>query len=1274
MTAIGDTRPGAFLRRHGNLVCDLLVLAGIACFTAWYIPPSLLMLDTTTVGGDTPAHNYLASHLREQLLQHGRIISWAPGWWCGFPMFQYYFCLPYLIVALLSGLLPFNIAFKLASVLGIFILPACAYAGARIMRLPRPVPALSAIAMVPFLFVKSHVMWGANIYSTLAGMISNSLSFAIMVLAVARATRDADDGAFRLRTVLLQAAMIASHFFTSIVGFLAIGIVPLLRPRAGFRRAAAVVAGEAALAVLLMAWWLVPLVAKGAGSVDFGTDWSVSLPRTLPVYTAALLPMVAAAIFFGFRGARAALVLAWMLAAALALFLFGSRLSPVFVNIRLWPFLFYAILSLAAIGAGLLMRNRRATGLASLGIAVLVCFGVAAAGNDVRAWATWNYEGLQAKRTWPVFERLVLPLKGTPGRLANDLAEENNGLGSTRVFECVPHLIGKPILEGGIVNSAIGSLFSYYVQSETSKNAAGLPTQVNPGHFDITNATRHLALFNVKHVIARWPPLQQALAAAPEWRKLDEADGWQLYELTANDGHYVFIPARQPVAVRADDPNEAGLQWIYTPELLDRPFALLRPGEEADASMAPALSPAQFRRVIAASRPPDGELSEWLHLGPFHAPAGATNLLEYAPIDETRIDPSEGARQGGLAWQPLFGRGPILLNRLYRRDTHLVSYSHCSVFSPADRDAMLHYSNDDDARIWLNGERVVSTGITGLNSYRTVAVHLRKGRNRLLHKCTQDTGGQFLHLRLTAPDGSPMPDVAAGASGESPDLPPGLERPTGAARHRVWDERVEPDRISFRTDAIGLPHIVKVTHFPNWQVRGARHVYRVTPAFLLVYPDREQVELYYGATAADRAGWAATGVGLALLGAAAWALSRRREGWLGAAVSRIALIKMADATIGAALCWIIGYLRYRFADGPTTSERGGRRIRRLLVIRPGGMGDMILLLPVLRRLRQEFPDAAIDIVCERRNLEVLRLAGWADAATAYDAHPLRFLRLMLTRAYDAAIDTEQFHHFSAVLAFLSGAGVRVGFKITPARNLLYTHLINYAMDGYEGRQFTRLLEPLGVAADAPYQLEGILADRLPALPAAPAAAARLSAAGPLIVFAPGSSSRYKHWDTGRCAALVQALAGRGCGVALVGGRDAARVAAAILRGAAAPAGRVEDLTGRLSLAETVGVLREAALFVGTDSGVSHLAVALGLPTVVIFGPTDHLKWGIDDARHAIVRQPVACAPCFIFGYHRPCRTIACMGGVTVDDVLGACARLYPPCAPGGHAPKPGGTP
>jgi len=365
------------------------------------------------------------------------------------------------------------------------------------------------------------------------------------------------------------------------------------------------------------------------------------------------------------------------------------------------------------------------------------------------------------------------------------------------------------------------------------------------------------------------------------------------------------------------------------------------------------------------------------------------------------------------------------------------------------------------------------------------------------------------------------------------------------------------------------------------------------------------------------------------------------------------IIKLIDTLAGSLLCVTLGIIDYLAGNRPYLKPVACDKVKRILVIRPGGLGDMLILLPILKLLKGATFAPAIDVVCERRNLPVLALAGFEKNALLYDANPLHFLASLRHRRYDVVIDTEQFHHFSAVFARLSGAPVRIGFKISPRRNLLYTHLINYEMDGPEAHQFTRLLRPLGIH-EFPAPLSCFLRDT-----EWPASSPDVDLpSGPYVAIHPGTTSRYKVWPHDRFVQLIQELhSEHALAAVLTGGSEEARNAQRIMRAAKGADGRVVSTAGKLPLAATAQLLRNASLFVGADSGIAHLAVALGTPTVVLFGASDHKKWGTDDERHRVVRQDVPCSPCFIFGYHKLCRTIDCMKQIDVNDVLTACRAI-----------------
>jgi ADP-heptose:LPS heptosyltransferase len=369
-------------------------------------------------------------------------------------------------------------------------------------------------------------------------------------------------------------------------------------------------------------------------------------------------------------------------------------------------------------------------------------------------------------------------------------------------------------------------------------------------------------------------------------------------------------------------------------------------------------------------------------------------------------------------------------------------------------------------------------------------------------------------------------------------------------------------------------------------------------------------------------------------------------------------LKALDSILGPALCNLLGTTLFLARKDSSPVELDSESIRRMLVIRPGGIGDMLVLLPVLQQIRALLPNVGIDLVCETRNVDVLQLAGLADHAMPYDTQPFHFLRQLRKRHYDIVFDTEQFHHFSAIFAVLSGAPVRIGYKINPRRNPLYTHLADYSVSGPEGRQFALLFQSLGLDP-ATCSLEGCLA-QVPLTASATENTSRnkvIDGSTPFAAIHPGASTRYKQWSPARFAELAATLHEQhGLATVLIGGKDDGPSCRLI---AAGTRQQEESLSVSLqtTLSGAAGILKQAALFIGTDSGLAHLAIALGRPTVVLFGPSDHRKWGVEDATHAIVHKETACAPCFIFGYHRPCRQFTCMQGIEVQDVLDACRRI-----------------
>jgi len=352
-----------------------------------------------------------------------------------------------------------------------------------------------------------------------------------------------------------------------------------------------------------------------------------------------------------------------------------------------------------------------------------------------------------------------------------------------------------------------------------------------------------------------------------------------------------------------------------------------------------------------------------------------------------------------------------------------------------------------------------------------------------------------------------------------------------------------------------------------------------------------------------------------------------------------------DHLFGRALVRLLG-LRPR--PSPTTPVP---EIRRILILRPGGMGDAILLIPLLRAVKERFPAAMIEVLAERRNAAVFGLVtDLVSLVFRYDRIG-EFLRV-LTRRYDAVIDTEQWYRLSAVAARLIRARIRCGFA-TNERARLFDIPVAYDPGRYEAENFLN-----GLAA---LTGEAVRFDPTRAF-------LTMETAGPdgpgLVLISPGAGYPEKQWGTGKFRQLTERLVGNGYSVGLIGGPADISLARDIVKDVP-----VRNFVGRTSLQETARLIAAAVLVIGGDSVALHLAAGLGTPTIALFGPTSPSQWAPRNIGHRTLYHPPPCSPCSRFGHIPPCPyDVDCLKRITVEEVCAAVREILPVStakAPGG---------
>lgn len=352
-------------------------------------------------------------------------------------------------------------------------------------------------------------------------------------------------------------------------------------------------------------------------------------------------------------------------------------------------------------------------------------------------------------------------------------------------------------------------------------------------------------------------------------------------------------------------------------------------------------------------------------------------------------------------------------------------------------------------------------------------------------------------------------------------------------------------------------------------------------------------------------------------------------------------------------------------------------MQRVLVIKPDHLGDLLLATPALHALRAGLPQAqvvglvgpwAAQIWRNNPDLDRLlelpfpgfertpRRPGIGARLQPY-ALLVRYALLLRTMHFDAALLFRDDHWWGAWLARLAGIPVRIGHahpRVAPVLTLA----LPYAPGEHVTRQNLAVVQALtGSPAVPPPTLHYIP----PAVDRAWAEqwrATNLPAGGQLAVIHPGTGGPTKHWLAERWAAVADALAARpNWHVLLTGGPGEGELVQQITAAMRHP---VQTLVGQTSPSQLTALLAHAALVLGVDSGPLHLAVSQGVPTVHLYGPSNHARfgpWG-DPTRHVVVRAGVPCSPCGVFnacplGYAQP----ICMEYITVNDVL---AHARPP--------------
>jgi heptosyltransferase-2 len=323
----------------------------------------------------------------------------------------------------------------------------------------------------------------------------------------------------------------------------------------------------------------------------------------------------------------------------------------------------------------------------------------------------------------------------------------------------------------------------------------------------------------------------------------------------------------------------------------------------------------------------------------------------------------------------------------------------------------------------------------------------------------------------------------------------------------------------------------------------------------------------------------------------------------------------------------------------------------VLIIKPGAIGDLLHITPVVRELKALAKNVSVTIMVGSR-LTAALFAGnpLVDEVIVFDKRGehgtwgglLALWRRLREKRYDLVLNYQR-SNLKGWMLVTAALPCRVLVYHKSRRKVIHAvvdHLRPLAALGVDPSAADRRLDFFPSAADEGYAERFIAGNGL--------------SGKPLVAFNPGTSHPLKCWPTERYAALGDRLVDRfGCEIVIVGSRDERPLAAAVREGMRHP---VHDLCG-CSLGELGALLKRTEFLVTGDTGPMHVASAVGARVLALYGPISPVRSGpIGEGHRIVMHDELECCPCNRFDCRNPTYRL-CMEMITVDEVGAVAAEM-----------------
>lgn len=301
-------------------------------------------------------------------------------------------------------------------------------------------------------------------------------------------------------------------------------------------------------------------------------------------------------------------------------------------------------------------------------------------------------------------------------------------------------------------------------------------------------------------------------------------------------------------------------------------------------------------------------------------------------------------------------------------------------------------------------------------------------------------------------------------------------------------------------------------------------------------------------------------------------------------------------------------------------------------MRTAGIGETVLLSGVVQDLQECFPLAKITFFTGLSNGEMAEMIPGIKVVRLPVTKPFKALRLVRRESFDLWIDCEPWPRISALWTFFARAGYTLGFKTKKQhRHYLYDQVVEHKKELHNLENCRNLLKSLSIRAH--HQ------------PSIPFRRGKRDKTVVLHLCPGGSQASLKMWPREKWTELTQFFLEKGYDVYFTGTKkDREKIPKIDDK-------RVKNVAGGLSLRETATLLVSAQCVISVDTGIMHLAAALGCPVIALHGPTTPFQCGgIGPGVVSVEPDGLPCRPCLYLGFEKGCGENRCMQRISVQQV------------------------